>query len=63
MAQVSDMIEQHGITKIIAMGTALLGIAVFSFFMLNKISTPELGLLYGDLDVADGGRVASRLEG
>ena len=36
MAQVSDMIEQHGITKIIAMGTALLGIAVFFVFHVEK---------------------------
>ena len=63
MVQVNEAIEKHGIAKILGLGTALLGLAVFGFFMINKVSTPELSLLYADLDMADGGRIASRLEG
>ena len=63
MAEVNAFIEKYGLIKLITLGTGLIGCAVFSFFMLNKISSPELGLLYGDLDPADGNRIVGHLEG
>lgn len=51
-----------GPLRLAAMGAVALGLIGFFFYLTSRLSTPEMALLYSDLDRADGGAIVQRLE-
>jgi flagellar M-ring protein FliF len=51
-----------GAVRLGAIGAALIGMAVFFVVLTNRISTPEMALLFSDLDLKDSGQIVQKLE-
>ncbi|MCP4923210.1 MAG: flagellar M-ring protein FliF [bacterium] len=62
MTSAAETIQKLGIVRLGVMAAVLAGLAGFFFFLIARISSPEMTLLYGDLDPSDGARVVSKLE-
>ena len=44
------------------MGVVALGLIGFFFYLMTRLSTPDMALLYSDLDPKDGGAIVRQLE-
>jgi len=44
------------------MGAVAAGVVVFFIYMTSRLATPDMALLYADLDPQDSGQIVSRLE-
>lgn len=62
MASAAETIQRLGVVRLGVMASVLAGLAGFFFFLIARVTTPEMTLLYGDLDPSDGARVVSKLE-
>jgi len=51
-----------GLVRLGAIGAALVGMAVFFVVLANRVTTAEMALLYGDLDLKDSGQIVQKLE-
>jgi flagellar M-ring protein FliF len=51
-----------GPARLAAMGIVAVGLVGFFVYLSTRLSTAEMGLLYADLDRADGGAIVQRLE-
>lgn len=56
-----SLLSSFGTARLIAMGTVALSLIGFFAVITMRMSEPEMGLLYGDLDMADSGRIVERL--
>jgi len=54
--------QKLGPVRLAIIGAALIAILVFFIFVATRLTSPSLGLLYGDLDVKDSAQVVSKLE-
>jgi flagellar M-ring protein FliF len=51
-----------GPVRLAAMGVVALGLIGFFFYLMTRLSTPDMALLYSDLDPKDGGAIVRQLE-
>ncbi|RMF12343.1 MAG: flagellar M-ring protein FliF [Alphaproteobacteria bacterium] len=57
-----QILASFGAPRLIAMATVVIGLIGFFFFVTMRLSQPDMSLLYGDLDIAESGRIVERLE-
>lgn len=62
MEALVQVIKNMGIVRLALMGALLAGLISGVTFISNKMTAPDLTLLYGDLELEDAGKIASRLE-
>ena len=48
--------------RLATMGAVIIGLGAFFIYLTTRLASPELALLYGDLDSGDSSRVISQLE-
>ena len=51
-----------GPARLAAMGVVALGLIGFFFYLMTRLSTPDMALLYSELDPKDGGAIVRQLE-
>jgi flagellar M-ring protein FliF len=56
-------LQKLGPVRLAAIGVALIAIIGFFIFVATRLTSPSMGLLYGDLDVKDSAQVVSKLDG
>ncbi|HLZ67222.1 MAG TPA: flagellar basal-body MS-ring/collar protein FliF [Aliidongia sp.] len=63
MGSLLQTLQKLGPVRLGAIGVALVVILGFFIFVATRLTSPSLGLLYGDLDVKDSAQVVSKLDG
>jgi flagellar M-ring protein FliF len=59
---ISDTIRSLGPARLGLMAAVAAGILAFFIYLTSRLATPDLALLYSDLDPQDSGQIVSRLE-
>ena len=59
---ISDTIRSLGPARLGLMAAVAAGILAFFIYLTSRLASPELALLYSDLDPQDSGQIVSRLE-
>lgn len=62
MEAVKDLIEKIGYTKAATVGGTILACAIFFIMLIARTKEPDMGLLFSQIDPADGGRIIERLK-
>ncbi len=62
MNGISALFSALGPGRLIAIGTVGLGLIGFFFFISMRLATPNMAMLYNNLDVADSSAIVSKLE-
>lgn len=62
MDALSQTLRSLGPVRLAAIGAVAIGLIAFFAFVTTRLSTADMMLLYSDLDLADSGEIASRLE-
>lgn len=62
MNAISDAIAKFGFVRLVILSTLLLSVAGLLFYLVDRVSKPDMGLLYADLDLSDSGRIVSKLD-
>ena len=62
MNSFSDTIRKLGPMRLAAMAVVAAGILAFFIYLTSRLATPQLSLLYGELDSRDSGQIVSRLD-
>lgn len=62
MKNLSQMLAGLGAVRLIMMAGAGLGLVLFFLFLSSRLGTPNMALLYGDLDPADASKIIGKLE-
>ncbi len=62
MATVSDSFRNLGPVRLLAMAGIAVGFIAFFAFLVSRLTGPEMSLLYSDLDAADSGKIAAKLD-
>lgn len=62
MANIQGALSRFGIVRIGVIASVVLSLGIFFYFIVNRAYTPDMELLYGDLDLSDGSRIISRLD-
>ena len=57
-----NTLKTLGPTRLAAMAGVGVALIAFFVFLTTRLSQPDMGLLYSDLDLADSGEIAERLE-
>ena len=57
-----ELVRNLGPTRLFALGGVGFGVIAFFAFLLTRLSTPNLALLYSELSADDSAQIASRLE-
>ena len=57
-----ETLRNLGAGRLIVIAGIVAASIAFFFFITTRLTTPSLGLLYGDLDPTDSGRIVSKLE-
>lgn len=57
-----DTFRNLGPTRLAAMALVAAGILAFFIFLTSRLATPDMSLLYAELDNQDSGQIVSRLE-
>ncbi|HEX4191701.1 MAG TPA: flagellar basal-body MS-ring/collar protein FliF [Stellaceae bacterium] len=57
-----QLIRNLGPARLLTMALIAAGTIAFFYFLINKVNTPEMGLLYSDLDLKDSGQIVQKLE-
>jgi len=57
------MVRNLGPTRLAVMGGVVLGLIGFFIFLTTRLTTPQMSLLYGDLQQDDSARIVNQLEG
>ena len=60
--QLTEILRNLGPVRLAAMGAAALVILGFFIFVITRVSSTEMSLLYGDLDTSDSSEIVSSLE-
>ncbi len=63
MGSLVQTLQKLGPVRLAAIGVALIAIIGFFIFVATRLTSPSMGLLYGDLDVKDSAQVVSKLDG
>ena len=63
MDALSQTLRSLGPVRLAAIGAVAIGLIAFFAFVTTRLSTADMTLLYGDLDLADSSEIASRLDG
>ncbi len=63
MSDITETFKKLGPTRLAAMGVVTVGLIAFFIFLITRISTPSLGVLYTGLSAQDATAIASKLEG
>jgi flagellar M-ring protein FliF len=58
-----QLIRNLGPARLLTLALIMAGTIAFFYYLVNKVNTPEMGLLYGDLDLKDSGQIVQKLEG
>lgn len=56
-----ETIRNIGGMRLVAMGGVTIGLIMFFIFITTRLATPNMSLLYADLDAADSSRIANEL--
>lgn len=62
MSRLFQLLAGFGAPRLIAMTAVAAGLVGFFLFVTMRLNEPELRLLYGNLDIAESGRIVERLE-
>ncbi|MGB0934779.1 MAG: flagellar basal-body MS-ring/collar protein FliF [Alphaproteobacteria bacterium] len=62
MEAFARLLQNLGLTKLIVLSAVLVGVGWGAMQFVNHVSTPDMALLYGDLDQGDAGRIVAKLE-
>lgn len=62
MQNILEMLARIGPGRLIAIGVTVLGLLGFLGFFVDKMTKPEMAVLFADLEPADAGTVMTRLE-
>ncbi len=62
MDALSQTLRSLGPVRLAAIGVVAIGLIAFFAFVATRLSTADMTLLYGELDLADSGEIASRLD-
>ncbi|MDX1401857.1 MAG: flagellar M-ring protein FliF, partial [Kiloniellales bacterium] len=62
MNNIIDTIRGLGPAKLAVMAAITAGILAFFIYLTTRLASPDLSLLYGDLDAQDSGQIVERLE-
>ena len=62
MEAILQVMRNLGPTRLALIGGVMLGLAGFFFWIISRLATPQLELLYADLDMNDSARIVSQLE-
>ncbi|MFQ5773256.1 MAG: flagellar basal-body MS-ring/collar protein FliF [Kiloniellaceae bacterium] len=62
MNSIADTLRNLGPARLGLMGAVAAGIIAFFIYLTSQLTTPDLALLYADLDPQDSGQIVSRLE-
>ncbi len=62
MQNILEILTRLGPGRLIAIGVTVAGLLGFFGFFVNKMTTPEMAVLFSDLEPADAGAVMTRLE-
>ena len=63
MDALSQTLRNLGPVRLAAIGAVAIGLIAFFAFVTTRLSTADMTLLYGELDLADSSEIASRLDG
>lgn len=62
MEAILQVARSLGPMRLAAIGGVMIGLAGFFFWIISRLATPQLELLYADLDMNDSARIVSQLE-
>ncbi|RMD87206.1 MAG: flagellar M-ring protein FliF [Alphaproteobacteria bacterium] len=62
VARLFQLLASFGAARLIAMAAVAAGLIGFFLFVTMRLTEPQMSLLYGDLDVADSGRIVEHLK-
>lgn len=62
MNGIFQTLRNLGAVRLAAIGLALAGMTAFFIVLGDRISTPQMGLLFSDLDTRDSGQIVQKLE-
>ncbi len=62
MNTITDTIRNLGAARLGMMIAVAAGVLAFFIYLTSRLGTPELTLLYSDLDLQDSGRIVGHLE-
>jgi flagellar M-ring protein FliF len=57
-----QLIRNLGPARLLTMALIAAGTIAFFYYLIGKVNTPEMGLLYSDLDLKDSGQIVQKLE-
>lgn len=57
-----ETIRNLGTARLLTIGGVLAGVVGFFFFLMTRLTTPDMTLLYNDLSTSDSGRIVGKLE-
>ena len=58
-----QMVRNLGPMRLAVMGGVVLGLIGFFIFLTTRLTSPQMALLYGDLQQDDSARIVNQLEG
>ena len=58
-----QMLRNLGPLRLAVMGGLLVGLLIFFTFLTTQLASPQMALLFGDLEIEDSSRIVSELEG
>ena len=62
MSRLFQLLASFGTARLIAMAAVTAGLIAFFLFVTMRLTEPQMSLLYGDLDIADSGRIVEHLQ-
>ncbi|MGE5147867.1 MAG: flagellar M-ring protein FliF, partial [Candidatus Eiseniibacteriota bacterium] len=57
-----DTLKSLGPMRLMALGGVALASILFFVFLTTRLSTPDMALLYGDLDIKDSNQIVAKLD-
>ncbi|MEQ8370536.1 MAG: flagellar basal-body MS-ring/collar protein FliF [Alphaproteobacteria bacterium] len=57
-----DLLRSLGPIRLITMGLVVAALVGFFFFLTSRLTTPDMSLLFGDLEASDSSSIVTRLE-
>ena len=57
-----QLMRNLGTPRLLVMGGVAVGVIVFFIYLTARVASPQMGLLYSDLDLGDSAQVVARLE-
>lgn len=62
MNSLFETLRSLGVIRLATMAVVAAAVLAFFVFLTSRLATPDMALLYGDLDPQDSGRIVARLE-